>query len=157
MIKPKNYIISSYIILIIVTGLSIGFSSFNNELSIQDISATVKINADIRITSTYQEDAYNGAYSTSLDYNVNNIISAIKGLTPEEIVESYKGKGYADLKKDTAEVIISELAPIQEKVKNLLNDKKHLESIYKSGADKANYVANKVLRKIQKKIGLIPR
>ena len=56
-IKPKNYIISSYIILIIITGLSIGFSSFNNELSIQDISATVKINADIRITSTYQEDA----------------------------------------------------------------------------------------------------
>ena len=72
-IKPKNYIISSYIILIIITGLSIGFSSFNNELSIKDISATVKINADIRITSTYQEDAYNGAYSTSLDYNVNNI------------------------------------------------------------------------------------
>ena len=89
--------------------------------------------------------------------NLINIISAIKGLTPEEIVESYKGKGYADLKKDTAEVIISELAPIQEKVKNLLNDKKHLEEIYKSGADKANYVANKVLRKIQKKIGLIPR
>ena len=72
-IKPKNYIISSYIILIIITGLSIGFSSFNNELSIKDISATVKINADIRITSTYQENAYNGAYSTSLDYNVNNI------------------------------------------------------------------------------------
>ena len=72
-IKPKNYIISSYIILIIITGLSIGFSSFNNELSIKDISATVKINADIRITSTYQEDAYNGAYSTSLDYNAHNI------------------------------------------------------------------------------------
>ena len=87
--------------------------------------------------------------------NLINIISAIKGLTPEEIVESYKGKGYADLKKATAEVIISELAPIQEKVKNLLNDKKHLEEIYKSGADKANYVANKVLRKIQKKIGLL--
>lgn len=89
--------------------------------------------------------------------NLINIISAITKRSPEEIVDEYKGKGYADLKRDTAEVIINELEPIQEKVKSLLNDKKHLEEIYKAGADKANYTANKVLRKMQKKIGLIPR
>ena len=38
-----------------------------------------------------------------------------------------------------------------------LKDKKSLETIYKAGADKANYMANKTLRKVQKKIGLIPR
>ena len=89
--------------------------------------------------------------------NLINIISAITKRSPEDIVKDYIGKGYADLKQDTAEFIINELAPIQEKVKFLLNDKKHLEEIYKAGADKANYTASKVLRKIQKKIGLIPR
>mgnify|MGYP004443734233 CR=1 FL=1 len=89
--------------------------------------------------------------------NLINIISAIKGLTPEEIVESYNGKGYADLKKDVAEIIIEELTPIQQRAKELLANKKDLEAIYKAGADKANYVATKVLRKMQKKIGLIPR
>ena len=89
--------------------------------------------------------------------NLINIICAIKNITPDEVVESYTGKGYADLKKDVADIIIEELTPVQEKVKSLLSDKKYLEDIYKTGAQKANYSANKVLRKMQKKIGLIPR
>ena len=52
---------------------------------------------------------------------------------------------------------MGELSPIQDKVKELLANKTYLESIYKQGAEKANYIANKVLRKMQKKIGFIPR
>ena len=89
--------------------------------------------------------------------NLLNIISAIKDISPADLVESYKGKGYADLKKDAADAIIEELEPIQKKVNELLNDKTYLESIYKSGAEKASYVANKTLRKMMKKIGMIPR
>ena len=89
--------------------------------------------------------------------NLINIICAIKNTTPEEVVASYEGKGYADLKKDVAEIIIEELAPVQEKANALLNDKKYLETIYKEGAQKANYASMKMLRKMQKKIGLIPR
>lgn len=89
--------------------------------------------------------------------NLINILCAIKGYTPEEVVEMYNGKGYADFKKDIGDAIVEELAPVQEKVKALLSDKKALEEIYKSGAEKANYTAMKTLRKMQKKIGLIPR
>ncbi len=89
--------------------------------------------------------------------NLINIICAIKNITPEEVIENYTGKGYADLKRDVADIIIEELTPVQEKVKTLLSDKKYLEEIYKNGAQKANYVANKTLRKMHKKIGLIPR
>ena len=38
-----------------------------------------------------------------------------------------------------------------------MSDKKALEAIYKEGAEKANYASMKLLRKMQKKIGLIPR
>lgn len=89
--------------------------------------------------------------------NLINILCAIKGYTPEEVVEMYNGKGYADFKKHVGDAIVEELAPVQEKVKALLSDKKALEEIYKSGAEKANYTAMKTLRKMQKKIGLIPR
>ena len=89
--------------------------------------------------------------------NLLDILISIKGYSKEEVVELYKGKGYADLKKDVAEAIVEELAPIQEKVNSLLKDKKALEAIYKQGAEKANYAATKNLRKMQKKIGLIPR
>ena len=89
--------------------------------------------------------------------NLINIICAIKHTTPEEVVEAYKGKGYADFKKDVAEIIVEELSPVQEKVNELLSNKSYLEEIYKNGALKAAYTSNKNLRKMQKKIGLIPR
>lgn len=89
--------------------------------------------------------------------NLLYILISIKGYTKDEVVDLYKDKGYADLKKDVADAIIDELAPIQEKVNILLKDKKALEEIYKLGAEKANYAAIKNLRKMQKKIGLIPR
>lgn len=89
--------------------------------------------------------------------NLLNILSAIKGVSPEDLVKNYEGKGYAELKADVADAIVEELTPIQEKVKELLKDKKYLESIYKEGAQKASYIANKTLRKVQKKVGMIPR
>ncbi|KRQ86892.1 Tryptophan--tRNA ligase [Caloramator mitchellensis] len=89
--------------------------------------------------------------------NLINIMSAITGLTPEEIERKYTGCGYAQFKSDVADAIVNELSPIQGKVKKLINDKTYLEDVYKKGAEKANYVANKMLRKIQKKIGFIPR
>ncbi|MCY6483222.1 tryptophan--tRNA ligase [Clostridium aestuarii] len=88
--------------------------------------------------------------------NLMTILNVITGKTFDEIEKYYQGKGYAEFKKDVGDAIINELEPIQKKVKELLDDKKSLEEIYKKGAEKANYVANKTLRKVQKKIGFIP-
>ncbi|KYH29117.1 MULTISPECIES: tryptophan--tRNA ligase [Clostridium] len=88
--------------------------------------------------------------------NLITILSVIKGKTIEEIEKEYEGQGYAQFKKDVAEAIVEELEPIQTKVKELISNKEYLESIYKKGAEKANYVANKTLRKMKKKIGFIP-
>lgn len=88
--------------------------------------------------------------------NLMTILSTITGQSTDEIEKKYEGQGYAQFKKDVAEAIVSELAPIQNKVKEILGDKSYLESIYKKGAEKASYVATKTLRKMQKKIGFIP-
>lgn len=88
--------------------------------------------------------------------NLMTILSVIKGKTMEEIEKEYEGQGYAQFKKDVGEAIVEELEPIQKKVKDLTTNKEYLESIYKKGAEKASYVANKTLRKMQKKIGFIP-
>ena len=89
--------------------------------------------------------------------NLINILSVLTKASPEEIEKNYEGKGYAQFKSDVAEAIIKELEPIQIKVKELMANKSYLEAIYKKGAEKANYVSMKTLRKMQKKIGLIPR
>jgi tryptophanyl-tRNA synthetase len=89
--------------------------------------------------------------------NLINIYSKITDKTTDEIVSLYEGKGYAQFKDDVAEVIIEELMPIQEKIDYLLKNKDYLEKIYIHGAEKAEIVARKTLRKVYKKIGFIPR
>lgn len=89
--------------------------------------------------------------------NLINIYSKIAGKTPDDIAVSYEGKGYAQFKDDVAEVIISELKPLQEKINYLLKNKDYLEKIYLYGDEKAEEVARKTLRKAYKKVGFIPR
>jgi tryptophanyl-tRNA synthetase len=89
--------------------------------------------------------------------NLINIYSKITDKTPDEIVALYEGKGYSEFKEDTAEVVINELKPLQEKIDYLLKNKDYLEKIYVLGAEKAEAVARKTLRKVYKKVGFIPR
>jgi len=89
--------------------------------------------------------------------NLMTILMTLTGMTIAEIEEKYEGLGYAQFKKDVAEAIVAELEPIQTKVNEYIGNKAFLEEVYKKGAEKANYVANKTLRKMQKKIGFIPR
>ncbi len=88
--------------------------------------------------------------------NLINIVSAIKGIKPDEVVKLFEGKGYKEFKEYVADTIIEELKPVQEKANELLTEKEKLEKIYGEGAMKANYHAMKTLRKMQKKVGLLP-
>ena len=54
------------------------------------------------------------------------------------------------------EAVIETLRPIREEAQKILADKAYLESVYKAGAEKAAYVANKTLRKVYKKVGFVP-
>ena len=47
--------------------------------------------------------------------------------------------------------------PIREETERILADKAYLESVYRAGAEKAGYVANKTLRKVYKKVGFVAR
>lgn len=89
--------------------------------------------------------------------NLINIYSAFSGNSIEEIESKYEGTGYGQFKKDLAEVIIEGLRPLQEKYDDYMKNKDYLEEVYRGGAEKAERVARKTLRKVYKKVGFIPR
>ncbi|MCK9217659.1 MAG: tryptophan--tRNA ligase [Firmicutes bacterium] len=89
--------------------------------------------------------------------NLINILGAITNKSYKDIEKDYDGIGYAQFKEDVAQALIEELKPVQSRVKEILADKSYMEKTYKDSAERANYVANKTLRKMQKKIGLIIR
>ena len=85
--------------------------------------------------------------------NLIDIFSACSGMTPEQIVADFEGKGYGDFKMAVGESVVNVLKPIQDRFFELQQDKAYIDSVIKNNAEKAQYYANKTLRKVQKKIG----
>jgi tryptophanyl-tRNA synthetase len=85
--------------------------------------------------------------------NLLSIYSVLGNISIKELEEKYAGKGYGEFKQDLAEVIIEELKPIQERYAELI-DSEELDEILDRGAEKANYVANKMLQKMKNAMGL---
>ena len=89
--------------------------------------------------------------------NLMTIYSAVTGKSLEEVEAEFAGQGYGKFKPAVGEAVVELLRPIREETQRLLGDKAYLESVYKSGAERAGRVAEKTLRKVYKKIGFIPR
>ena len=85
--------------------------------------------------------------------NLMSIYAHCSGMSLEEIEREYEGKGYGEFKQDTAEVIIKTLEPIQMKYYDLM-ESKELDDILDEGKEKANERASKMLRKMEKAMGL---
>ena len=57
------------------------------------------------------------------------------------------------------EAVISVLKPLQDRCAELTKDKLYIDKVIKENGEKAQYYANKTLRKVQKKVGFpeVPR
>lgn len=89
---------------------------------------------------------------------INNLIgiySAVTGKTADEITAEFEGKGYGDFKTTVGEAVVEELRPVQEKFNLYISDKSQLEAVYKEGAEKAAWMANRTLSKVMKKVGYV--
>lgn len=85
--------------------------------------------------------------------NLLTIYSILANESIEQLEERYAGKGYGEFKADVAQVIIDTLTPIQEKYYELM-ESSELDDILDKGAEKANRVASKMLKKMENAIGL---
>ncbi|MGI8911291.1 MAG: tryptophan--tRNA ligase, partial [Rubrobacteraceae bacterium] len=86
--------------------------------------------------------------------NLLDIYSAMTGRKVPEIEADYEGKGYGDLKKDLAEVVVDGLAPVRDRAHELLDDPAELDALLDRGAGKAREVADTTLHDARAKLGL---
>ena len=85
--------------------------------------------------------------------NLLSIYSAFSGETIEELVAKYDGQGYGTLKKDLVEVTINALTPVQERYKEIRNSQELID-VLKDGADRANAIAEKTMKRVKDRFGL---
>ena len=88
--------------------------------------------------------------------NLLSIQSAVTGTPVEALVSGYAGRGYGDLKAETAEAVVAYVTPIQRRVQELLADPAELQAVLDKGADRARQAAMKTLRRVYDRLGLLP-
>ena len=85
--------------------------------------------------------------------NLLAIHSALSGETIPALEERFSGQGYGDFKAAVAEIVVEALRPVREKYHRLIEDKDYLRAVLRDGAEAAQRRANKIMRKVYRKVG----
>lgn len=89
--------------------------------------------------------------------NLITIYSSLSGLTIEEVVAKYEGKGYGAFKTGAAEVVIEFLRPFKKSYEEYMNNLDFVEKIYKTGAERAYELAEDTMTLVRKRMGLVQK
>ena len=87
--------------------------------------------------------------------NLLTIQSAVTGTDVDKLVEGYAGRGYGDLKADTADAVVEFVTPIKARVDEMLADPAELEAVLAAGARRANEVSAKTLQRVYDRLGFL--
>ena len=90
---------------------------------------------------------------------VSNLLvmhAVLSGTPVEEVAAGFAGRGYGDLKKEVAEVVLDAMRPFRERMDELLDDPAELDRILASGADRAAEVAAATMDRVREAVGLLP-
>ncbi len=128
----------------------------NGVLFLLDPPAEIK--AKIRRAVTDSGDSI--GYDPEGRPGVSNLMTLFKAVTGEDFASleaRFAGKGYGAFKEELGEALVAYLSPIQQRTRELLGDKAQLEALLKQGAEKARWRARRMLDKVQRKVGFLPR
>ena len=88
--------------------------------------------------------------------NLLTIHSALSGTSIPELEERFAGRGYGDLKKELAEVVVDFVTPVRQRTQELLDDPAELQRTLARGAARAREVATRTVADVYDKVGFLP-
>jgi tryptophanyl-tRNA synthetase len=112
-----------------------------------------------RIRSAVTDTGREVRFDTEAKPGVSNLLTIFSALTGTEVPKleaEYEGKGYGDLKKDLADVVVEFLAPFQARYAGYLADPTVLDDVLADGAERARDIAAGTLARIYDRVGLLP-
>ncbi|MEC3954861.1 tryptophan--tRNA ligase [Nocardia sp. CDC153] len=99
-------------------------------------------------------------YDPQTKPGVSNLLVILSALTDTPVVtleQDYAGKGYGDLKSDTADALVEFVTPLRAKVQEYMSDQGELDRVLASGAERAREVAGKTLAQVYDRVGFLAR
>jgi tryptophanyl-tRNA synthetase len=130
-------------------------SSEKGLLDLMDAPAAMAKKIRSAVTDTEAEVRFDPERKPGVS-NLLTIHSVLSGKAITELEAAYAGRGYGDLKKDVAEVVVETLTPFQERMRELLDDPAELDRILADGAERAATVASATMARVREAVGLLP-
>jgi len=85
--------------------------------------------------------------------NLIGIYSSLTSSTMEKSIESFAGKNFSEFKEKLSQVLVDKIEPISLEIKKLLEDQSYLDKILLDGAEKANLIASKKIKRMKEIVG----
>ena len=106
------------------------------------------------VTDTGSEVRYDPERKAGVS-NLLVIHSVLSGTPVEELERTFAGRGYGDLKKEVAEVVITAVEPFQKRMAELMDDPAELDRILARGAERAHEIAGRTMDRVYDALGLL--
>jgi tryptophanyl-tRNA synthetase len=107
------------------------------------------------VTDTKREIRFDETQKPGIS-SLLSILAALSGRSMKALEADYDGKGYGDLKKDVAEVVVDTATPYRDRTLALLADPAELDRILAEGAERARGVASTTLARVYDRVGFLP-
>ena len=158
-VVPEPYIVSAtakiYDLQDPTSKMSKSAESPNGLIELLDDPKVVAKRIRSAVTDAEREIRFDPAAKPGVS-NLLTIFSALSGRTVPSLEADYEGKGYGDLKKDLADVVVDFLTPFQERVRHYLADPTALDDVLADGAARARELATPTLERVYDRSGLLP-
>ncbi len=123
------------------------------DIFLKDDLATIRKKVMSAVTDSGSEVKYDVENKPGIS-NLLTIYASLKDISIEEAENEFVGYRYGDFKKAVADVVCSEMEAFQNKYREILESKAYVEAL-RIGAQRANEVAQKTLKRVKEAVGLL--
>jgi tryptophanyl-tRNA synthetase len=87
--------------------------------------------------------------------NLLGIYAALADRGKDEVIGEFAGKQFSEFKAALTELAVAKLGPVGAEMQRLMKDPAHVDSVLRTGADKARAIAGPILADVYKTVGFL--
>ncbi|PKR59177.1 tryptophan--tRNA ligase [Thalassospira lohafexi] len=87
--------------------------------------------------------------------NLITIFAALTDSTVDAVLAEHGGTQFSGFKQSLTDVVVTKLAPITEEMARLNNDNAYIDAVLAKGAERANAIAQPILRDVKETVGFL--
>jgi len=108
------------------------------------------------VTDTERDIRFDPASKPGVS-NLLTLLSVLGGSSIAALETEFAGRGYGDLKSETADAVVAAFAPVRSRALELLADPAELDRVLTGNAERADAIASETLKRIYDRVGFLPR